>query len=106
MAWIQLIIAGLFEVVWATTMKLSTGFTKPLYSFLTLAGMALSFFFLIRATRTLPLRLAYPIWTGVDAVGSVIVGSLLFKDQLSLSTWFFVLILLVGIIGIKVTSGH
>lgn len=106
MAWMYLMIAGVFEVVWATTMKLSVGFSKFGFSMATVVGMILSFFFLAKATKLLPLSLAYPIWTGVGAVGSILVGVLLFKDHLSLSTFFFIGLLITGIIGIKVTSGH
>ncbi|MGO3728710.1 MAG: DMT family transporter, partial [Enterococcus viikkiensis] len=76
------------------------------FSILTLIGMAASFFFLARSLHALSMSLAYPIWTGIGAVGSIIVGVLFFHDHLSLLTSFFVLLLIVGIIGIKVTSGQ
>ena len=106
MAWIELMIAGLFEVVWATAMKLSNGLTKINYTVATVVGMIISFLLLARATKTLPLSLAYPIWTGVGAVGSIIVGVFFFGDKIPLATWFFVALLLIGIIGIKVTVGE
>lgn len=106
MSWIYLLIAGFGEVLWATTMKLSEGFSKLNYSIYTIIGMGLSFYFLIKATKELPLGIAYPIWTGIGAVGSIIVGVILFHDHLPNITWFFVGLLLIGIIGIKVTSGH
>lgn len=77
MAWGILIAAGGLEVFWATFMKLSEGFTKPLYIVLTFAGMAASFLLLARATRTLPLGTAYAVWTGIGALGALIVGVLL-----------------------------
>ncbi|GAY73888.1 DMT family transporter [Lentilactobacillus kosonis] len=106
MSWINLLIAGFFEVFWATTLKLSHGFTKLGFSIATLIGLALSFYFLAKATKTMPISLSYPIWTGIGAVGSILVGVFLFKDNLSITTWIFVIMLIVGIIGIKVTSGH
>lgn len=106
MAWIHLLVAGLLEVLWATTMKLSDGFSKLNYSLLTVIGMIASFFFLAKAIKLLPMSLAYPIWTGIGALGSIIVGVLLFKDSLSLKTWFFVCLLLIGLVGIKMTSNH
>lgn len=106
MTWLLLFIAGIFEVAWATTMKLSQGFSHLGFSIATVLGMILSFLFLELAIKHLPLSLAYPIWTGIGAVGSIIVGVVLFKDQLSLLTWFFVVLLVVGIIGIKITSSH
>lgn len=106
MTWFYLIIAGIFEITWATTMKLSHGFTNLWYSLATIIGLVLSFLFLELAIKHLPLSLAYPIWTGIGAVGSIIVGVVLFKNQLPLITWLFVAMLIIGIIGIKVTSGH
>lgn len=109
MSWIYLLIAGIFEVVWSTAMKLSNGFSVLLYSVITVIGMIISFGSLVLATKSLPLSLAYPIWTGIGAVGSVIVGVILFHDQLSGLTWVFGVLLVVSIIGIKMikmTSGN
>ncbi|WP_283679867.1 multidrug efflux SMR transporter [Lentilactobacillus sp. Marseille-Q4993] len=106
MVWIHLIIAGLFEVFWATMMKLSHGFSKLDYSIATVVGMFLSFYFLAKATKQMPLSLAYPIWTGIGALGAILVGAIFFKDSLSPLTWVFVAFLLIGLIGIKMTSGH
>lgn len=101
-----LLIAGVFEVVWATMMKLSNGFSILSYSVLTLVGMIVSFGGLVLATKHLPLSLAYPIWTGIGAVGSILVGVVLFHDRITPITWIFVILLIVGIIGIKITSNH
>lgn len=105
MQWFYLVLAGGFEVVWATFMKMSRGFSRLGFTLATLAGMVLSFWFLALAVKHLPLSLAYPVWTGIGAVGSIIVGVVLFKDQLQPATWFFIALLVIGIIGIKVTSG-
>ena len=99
MTWIYLVIAGIVEVVWSTTMKLSQGFTK-------IIGMIASFAGLIIATKHLPIGIAYPVWTGIGAVGSVLVGVFLFHDQMNMMTWIFVILLIVSIIGIKTTAGH
>ncbi|MCK8473622.1 DMT family transporter [Lactiplantibacillus plantarum] len=101
MTWIYLIIAGLFEVVWATMMKLSNGFSHFGYAAATVVGMVLSFGFLALATKHLPLSIAYPIWTGI---GAIIVGLVFFKDTIAPITWIFIAMLVIGIIGIKVTS--
>lgn len=106
MAWVYLLVAGLFEIMWASMMKLSESFTKMNYSIYTLIGMVISFYFLSKAIKVIPLSISYPIWTGIGAVGSVIVGVTLFHDKLSMATWFFVALLLIGLIGIKMTSGH
>ncbi len=104
MAWGILIAAGGLEVFWATFMKLSEGFTKPLYTVLTFAGMAASFLLLARATRTLPLGTAYAVWTGIGALGALIVGVLLFRESLTPARLLFAALLLIGIIGLKATA--
>lgn len=106
MSWIYLLIAGIFEVVWATTMKLSEGFSILAYSVATIVGRLISFGSLVLATKNLPLSIAYPIWTGIGTVGAILMGVLLFHDHFSVLTWLFVLLLVISIIGIKVTSGH
>lgn len=106
MSWIFLFLAGIFEVVWASTMKLSQGFSILKYDILTIVGMLVSFGFLTLAMKKLPLGIAYPIWTGIGAVGAILVGALIFKDKVPSLTWIFILMLVVGLIGIKVTSGH
>ena len=106
MAWLELLLAGGLEVFWSTFMKLSEGFTRPLYTVLTLIGLVLSFLFLSQATRVLPLGTAYAIWTGSGAVGAVVVGIVIFKEPVTALRMVFVVLLLTGIIGLKATSGH
>ena len=104
MAWGILIAAGGLEVFWATFMKLSEGFTKPLYTVLTFAGMAASFLLLARATRTLPLGTAYAVWTGIGALGALIVGVIVFRESMTPARLLFAALLLIGIIGLKATA--
>ena len=104
MDWLMLVVAGIFEVVWATCMKLSNGFTHIGWTVLTFAGMAVSFILLAKVTKTLPLGTAYAIWTGIGALGSVLIGIVLFKEPVSLLRIIFMITLLVGIIGLKLTS--
>ena len=106
MARLELLLAGGLEVFWSTFMKLSEGFTRPLYTVLTLIGLVLSFLFLSQATRVLPLGTAYAIWTGIGAVGAVVVGIVIFKEPVTALRMVFVVLLLTGIIGLKATSGH
>ena len=106
MAWLELLLAGGLEVFWSTFMKLSEGFTRPLYTVLTLIGLVLSFLFLSQATRVLPLGTAYAIWTGIGAVGAVVVGIVIFREPVTALRIVFVVLLLTGIIGLKATSGH
>lgn len=74
MAWFMLVVAGLFEVLWAFSMKQSHGFTRLIPSLITIFGMLVSFALLAFSMRTLPLGTAYTIWTGIGAVGAFVVG--------------------------------
>lgn len=74
MAWILLFFAGLLEIVWASTMKLSDGFTLPLPAAITIVALIASFALLAAAMRELPLGTAYTIWTGIGAIGAFVVG--------------------------------
>ena len=103
MAWVMLGIAGIFEVVWATCMKYSDGFTNLGWSLLAFAGMAVSFFLLARATKTLPLGTAYAVWTGIGALGSVIVGIIWIEKPVTAGRHKFSALLLIGIIGLQTT---
>jgi quaternary ammonium compound-resistance protein SugE len=81
MAWIMLFVAGLLEVVWAYFMKQSAGFTRLVPSAVTLVAMVASFGLLSAAMRTLPLSVAYMVWTGIGAVGAFAVGVLVLGEQ-------------------------
>jgi quaternary ammonium compound-resistance protein SugE len=83
MAWILLLVAGLFEVVWAYSMKLSNGFTHLTYSTITIVMMTASFGLLSMAMRTLPLGTAYTVWTGIGAVGAFVVGIVFLGEHIS-----------------------
>ena len=104
MAWIYLVGAGLLEIFWATCLKLSHGFSVWKFTILTIIGMIASFVLLSQATKTLPLGTAYAIWTGIGAVGTVIVGILMFKEPFTALRVLFIALILIGIIGLKITS--
>jgi len=106
MAWLYLVFAGVLEVVWATFLKLSDGFSRLGYSIITVMGMIASFYLLSQATKTLPLGTAYAIWTGIGALGAVLVGVLFFKEPISAPRAIFAALLLAGIVGLKFTSSH
>ena len=106
MEWVYLVIAGGLEVVWSTCMKFSEGFTDLKYTILTVVGMIFSFLFLSQATKSLPLGTAYAVWTGIGALGAVIVGIVMFKEPVTAARIFFMALLLIGIVGLKATSGH
>ena len=101
MQWVVLLLAGLFEVGWAATMKLSEGFTKPLPSIITAVGYILSAVFLAMALKKLPLGTAYAMWTGFGIVGTSLLGVLVFHEALSLPQTFCVLLIVAGIAGLK-----
>ncbi len=104
MPWVYLTIAGLFEVVWAIGLKYSQGFTKLIPSIITVFGMIVSFYLLALATKTLPIGTAYAVWTGIGALGTVILGILFFHEPLNLLRAVFLFFILIGILGLKLTS--
>ncbi|MGB9430159.1 MAG: quaternary ammonium compound efflux SMR transporter SugE [Gammaproteobacteria bacterium] len=104
MAWSLLVIAGLFEVGWAVGLKYTVGFTRPLASVLTLIAIIISMAMLGLAAKTLPIGTAYAVWTGIGAVGTVILGILLFGDSASLIRIACLALIVTGIIGLKVLA--
>lgn len=105
MAWIILIIAGLLEVGWTIGLKYSEGFTKPLPSIITAITITASMVLLGKATQTLPIGTAYAVWVGIGAAGASVAGMVLFKEPLSVAKLVFLLMLIVSIVGLKLTSG-
>ncbi|WP_027409858.1 quaternary ammonium compound efflux SMR transporter SugE [Anoxybacteroides tepidamans] len=106
MSWVYLMIAGIFEVVWAISLKYANGFTKLVPSLITLSGMGVSFYFLALATKTLPIGTAYAVWTGIGAAGAVIMGMIVFHEPVNAPRLIFLLMILIGLVGLKLTSGH
>ncbi len=104
MAWIYLIIAGIFEVIWAIGLKYSYGFTKLYPSLITLTGMIISFYFLSLAAKVLPIGTAYAIWTGIGALGAVLLGIFLFNEPVNILRIAFLGFIVIGILGLKLTS--
>jgi quaternary ammonium compound-resistance protein SugE len=103
-SWIFLFIAGLFEVGWAAGLKASEGFTRPLWSTVTVVAMAASLGFLGLALRGLPLGPAYAVWTGIGTVGASLVGLMLFHEQLTLLRLVSLLLIVAGIAGMKLAT--
>ena len=104
MHWFFLIIAGLFETCWAVSLKYSQGFTKPVPSIITVAGMIASFYFLSLALKHLPLGTAYAIWTGIGTAGTLILGIILFRESISIPQIQCVCLIIAGIVGLKLLS--
>ncbi|MBY0472509.1 quaternary ammonium compound efflux SMR transporter SugE [bacterium] len=103
-AWVVLIIAGLFEVCWAIGLKYSEGFTKPGPSIFTLVTLGMSMYLLARASQVLPIGTAYGVWVGVGALGAAILGIVLFGESASFVRVGFLALLLVSIIGLKIST--
>lgn len=106
MAWIYLLLAGVLEVVWASLMKASDGFTKPWPTAGTLAFMVVSFGLLSMAMKSLPLGTAYAIWTGIGAVGAFIVGVLVLGEALTPMRVGGVMLIVSGLVVLKLASSH
>lgn len=104
MAWILLVAAGLLEVVWAYTMKLSAGFTKPGASLVTFVAMLASFGLLSVSMKTLPLGTAYTVWTGIGAAGAFLVGVAVLGEAATTMRVAAALLIVAGIVLMKVAT--
>jgi len=101
MAWIILFIAGLFEIGWAVGLKFTEGFTRPIPTALTAISLVLSMGLLGWAVKTLPLGTAYAVWTGIGAVGTAIVGIVVFKEPATAARLACLCLIVAGILGLK-----
>lgn len=104
MAWIILLIAGLLEVVWAIGLKYTHGFTRLTPSIITIAAMVVSMLLLANAMKTLPAGTAYAVWTGIGAVGAVIMGMVLLGESTNIARIISLCLIVVGILGLKFSS--
>ena len=104
MAWMALLLAGVFEIVWAYSMKLSDGFTRLTPSIVTLIFMMLSFALLTYAMRSLPLGTAYTIWTGIGAVGSFFVGIWVLGEPATALRMLAAVLIIAGLVLMKLSS--
>ena len=101
MKWLMLILAGIFEVVWAIAMKYSNGFSILIPSVITAVTYVLSAVFLALALKNLPLGMAYVMWVGFGIIGTTILGIMLFQEKLTLLQIFSIILIIIGIIGLK-----
>lgn len=104
MNWIYLAVAGLFEIGWAIGLKFTDGWTRPIPSLITAILMILSFFFLSLAVRTLPIGTAYAVWTGIGTVGAAVAGILLFDEPKDAVRMICIVLIILGIVGLKFSS--
>ncbi|MDF1796150.1 MAG: quaternary ammonium compound efflux SMR transporter SugE [Coxiellaceae bacterium] len=106
MTWLALFVAGLFETGWAVGLKYTEGWTRLWPSIYTLIAMAISFFLLSYALKTLPIGTAYAIWTGIGAVGAVLFGIFFLNEPAGALRIFCIVVIIAGMVGLKLTSGH
>ena len=104
MGWIYLLGAGILEIVWAVGLKYTEGWTKPLPSLGTGTAMLVGFFLLSQALKTIPIGTAYAVWTGIGAVGTAIAGMLLFDESRDVARILCILLVVIGIVGLKFTA--
>jgi len=104
MAWFILIIAGLLETAWAIGLAYTHGFTRLWPSVFTLVALAASMYLLAVAVRTLPIGTAYAVWVGIGAAGTAVLGIVLLKEPVTAWRIFFLLLLLVSIVGLKLVA--
>lgn len=104
-AWMLLIAAGLLEVVWAIGLKYTDGFSRPLPSVITVAAMIGSVWLLALALKSVPVGTGYAVWTGIGAVGTAILGIVLFSESASLARLACIGLIVAGILGLKLVSG-
>lgn len=104
MAWWVLVVAGLFEVGWAVGLKYTEGFTRLWPSVATVVAMTLSIVLLAYAVRTLPVGTAYAVWTGIGAIGTVILGIVLFGEPATALRLVCIGLILAGIVGLKLVT--
>ncbi|MFI1253355.1 DMT family transporter [Streptomyces netropsis] len=106
MAWVLLAVAGLLEVGWSIGMKFTEGFTRLWPSVFTVAGIAASMLLLAQAAKTLPIGTAYGVWVGIGAAGAAVLGMVVLGEPATAARIFFIVLLLVAVVGLKATSGH
>lgn len=105
MGWFYLLIAGFFEVLWALSLKFTEGFTKLGPSLAMLPLMALSLWFLSLSLKEIPLGTAYAVWTGIGAAGTFLLAILLFHEPYNSIRIFCIILIILGIVGLKLTEG-
>lgn len=101
MKWLMLLLAGIFEIIWAIAMKYSNGFTVPIPSIVTAITYILSAVFLALALRHLPLGMAYVMWVAFGIIGTTILGVLLFREKLTVLQIISIILIIIGVIGLK-----
>jgi quaternary ammonium compound-resistance protein SugE len=105
-AWLILLVAGVLEIVWAVSMKASEGFSRWHYTALTIAAAWSSFLLLGISLKSLPVGTAYAAWTGIGAVGTAILGMIIFHEPANVARLGFIALIVTGIVGLKFSGSH
>jgi quaternary ammonium compound-resistance protein SugE len=106
MAWLYLVIAGLFEVGFTTSLKFSNNFAHRGWTVMFFVSISLSFYFLNKAIQTIPIGTGYAVWTGIGAAGTVLMGIIFFNEPTYFWRMFFIFLLIGSIVGLKLVSAH
>jgi quaternary ammonium compound-resistance protein SugE len=104
MAWFYILIAAVFEISWAIGLKYSDGFTNLKASIFTVITMILSYVFLAMGVKQIPVGTAYAVWTGIGAVGVAVYGMIYFNESREVLRILFILLIVTGVIGLRLTS--
>lgn len=104
-SWILLLIAGLLEIVWAIGLKYTEGFSKLVPSVITITAMIISVWLLALALKGIPVGTGYAVWTGIGAVGTAILGIVLFNETATIARLLCIGLIVAGIFGLKLVSG-
>lgn len=104
MGWVFILIASVFEISWAVGLKYSDGFTQLKASIFTVVTMILSYIFLALGVKQIPVGTAYAVWTGIGAVGVAVYGMLYFNESKEVLRILFILLIVAGVIGLRLTS--
>jgi quaternary ammonium compound-resistance protein SugE len=105
MSWYVLVLAGVFEIGWAIGLEYSDGLSKPVPTVATVVALVVSMILLAQAVKTLPIGTAYAVWTGIGAVGTAVLGVVLFDEPATIYRMAFIGVIVVGIVGLHSTTG-
>lgn len=106
MSWFILFLAGVAEVTWAVALKYADGFRNLVPSIITVAGYIASLILLSAALKNLNLGTAYAVWTGIGIIGTTVLGVFLFQEKISLIQVIFIIMIIIGIVGLNLTSSN
>ncbi|MBB6485886.1 DMT family transporter [Rhizobium lusitanum] len=104
MAWTLLVVSGVLDVCWAISVKMADGYSRLTWSILSFVLLAAFIYALGRALQVLPIGTAYAVWTGIGAVGSIVVGIVIFREPATFFRLFWIAVTLSGIVGLKLSS--